>query len=86
MKFIGTNEALASKSDRKESTNSTNSGEDHDDEFTEALDSLDLDELFDELIDDDTGSSTSSKGDFKKIPNIFQRIFFREINKFSTPQ
>ena len=86
MKFIGTNEALASKSDRKESTNSTNSGEDHDDEFTEALDSLDLDELFDELIDDDTGSSTSSKGDFKKIPNIFQRIFFREINKSSTPQ
>jgi len=75
MKFIGTNEALASKSDRKESTNSTNSGEDHDDEFTEALDSLDLDELFDELIDDDTGSSTSSKDDGIRTRELSEEPF-----------
>ena len=80
MKFIGPNEVLASKSDlhlRKESTNSVNDeGEEHDDEFTEALDSLDLDELFDELIDDDTGSSTSSKGDDLKKKLFSINIIF----------
>merc|ERR1711894_611675 len=79
MKFIGPNEVLASNSDlhlRKESTNSNNEeGEEHDDEFTEALDSLDLDELFDELIDDDTGSSTSSKDDGIRTRELSEEPF-----------
>ena len=61
LKFV---HEVSKSDDRKESIISLNEGhEEHDDEFTEALDSLDLEELFEDLIDDDTASTTSSRGD-----------------------